>query len=470
MGNYREETRKLKVISECFVKPTVNLGNEASKTPIHMGIPDLFMLTMDTMQKGLLFDTKLQPNTLNKIEKSLYISLVHFYPLAGRLATQKFHDEHDCSFYVDCEAGTGATLVHASVDYTVSDILSSVDVHPIVESFFELGEKSVNHDGHTRPLLSVQVTELVDGVFIGFTMNHCIADGTSLWHFISTLSEIFFQINDKNEKDNALTLEAVQKISISKKPIIETLFPQKGNGPIFKLPYLEPEEFISRYDPGPLRVRIFCFSPESISILKAKANEECGPHNSISSFQALCAFMWQSITRARNLKPDDEVHCGIVINARAIFNPPFPPEYFRCFLTGTQSSSKVSDLINKGLGRSALLINQSIKSHDEKAYRGLIKIFEEHPMVVQAGPGTIYYRPNNIKIGGSSRFDMYGPEFGLGKAVAVLAGYASKEDGKVTANPGRQGGGSVDLEVCLKPETMNVLELDEEFMSFVSSI
>lgn len=63
---------------------------------------------------------------------------------------------------------------------------------------------------------------------------------------------------------------------------------------------------------------------------------------------------------------------------------------------------------------------------------------------------------------------MYGPEFGLGRAVAVLAGYANKDDGKVTANPGREGEGSVDLEVALKPNVMEALEFDADFMRFVS--
>ena len=63
---------------------------------------------------------------------------------------------------------------------------------------------------------------------------------------------------------------------------------------------------------------------------------------------------------------------------------------------------------------------------------------------------------------------MYGPEFGLGRAVAVRMGYSNKLNGKVTANPGCEGGGSVDLEICLRPEIMSTLEVDEEFMSFVS--
>ncbi|KAL9231703.1 hypothetical protein vseg_006896 [Gypsophila vaccaria] len=463
MANFGDEShRKLKLISECFVKPT-NVSSEAREKRINLSATDLITLSMDTMQKGLLFDTKLSPEIFKKLKKALCVSLVEFYPLAGRLATQKFHDEHACSIYIDCEAGSGVRLIHATVDYTISDILSSVDLHPIVESFFDLGEKSVNHDGHIRPLLTVQVTELHDGVFIGFTMNHCIADGTSFWHFISSLSEIFDQIkDDNNNKDKS--------ISISRKPIFETLFPHKGYNETYKLPYLEPNEFIARYNPGLLRVRIFHFSAQSISSLKAQANEQCGPGHNISSFEALCAFMWRLVTRARNIQPDDEIICGIVMNARTRLDPQLPPEHFRCVLTRARCMSKVGDLMNNDLGWAAKLVNERIKSQDDKAFRTVFKQIMEQPFLVHPGPGSPFYKPNSLTIGGSIRFDMYGPEFGLGKAVAVLAGYANKEDGKVTGNPGRRGDGSADLEVCLKPETMNALELDQEFMSFVSFV
>jgi len=80
----------------------------------------------------------------------------------------------------------------------------------------------------------------------------------------------------------------------------------------------------------------------------------------------------------------------------------------------------------------------------------------------------VYGAANGVVIGGSHRFDMYGPEFGLGRAAAVRMGYANKDNGKVTANPGREGGGSVDLEICLRPQIMKGLEEDEEFMSFVT--
>jgi hypothetical protein len=67
-------------------------------------------------------------------------------------------------------------------------------------------------------------------------------------------------------------------------------------------------------------------------------------------------------------------------------------------------------------------------------------------------------------MGSSPRFNMYGNEFGMGKAVTIRSGYAHKFDGKVSSFPGYEGGGSIDLEVCLPPDFMSALESDEEFM------
>uniref|UniRef100_A0A803LPJ3 Uncharacterized protein n=2 Tax=Chenopodium quinoa TaxID=63459 RepID=A0A803LPJ3_CHEQI len=465
-----EETnhQQINFFSECSIKPKYEV--KASKQPHYLASIDLMFLSLDHMQKGLLFHAKpqnIQSQLLDKLKISLSYALVYFYPLAGQLATQKFPDEHAIWVYVDCTTGPGARLIHAVIDFSVSDLLSSCDIHPVVPSLFDLGEKAVNYDGHTRPLLSVQVTELIDGVFIGFTMNHCLADGTSLWHFISTLSEIFVQLKDENHNDNNLTKTEVSSmdITVSRKPIYKPYFPE-GYGPIIKLPYLEPDEFVYRFDPGVLRERIFHFSSKTMSILKAKANEECD--NVISTFQALSAFIWTSITRVRNLEPSIRIICSFALSWRTRITPPFSQECFGNYIEGVQCASKVRDLLGLGLGSTALLIRQSVESIDDTEIQKRLHNYAKAPYVPQTGSRSAYYEPNGVLIAGSAKFDMYGPEFGLGKAVAVLAGYANKDDGKVTLNPGRKGGGSVDAEICLKPETMNALESDEEFMSSVS--
>ena len=186
----------IKVISECFVRPEHAVA--ATKNPFYLGPVDLVFLSVDPIQKGLLFphqNSSTRPEiscVVERLKRSLALALVHFYPLAGRFETTKYEDEHACWIFLDCTKGPGARLIHASyVDVSVSDILSSTDVHPAVRSFFDLGERIINYDGHTKALLSIQVTELLDGVFIGFSMNHSVVDGTSFVHFVNSLSEIF---------------------------------------------------------------------------------------------------------------------------------------------------------------------------------------------------------------------------------------------------------------------------------------
>ncbi|PWA81174.1 transferase, Chloramphenicol acetyltransferase-like domain protein [Artemisia annua] len=57
---------------------------------------------------------------------------------------------------------------------------------------------------------------------------------------------------------------------------------------------------------------------------------------------------------------------------------------------------------------------------------------------------------NSIHVGSSPKFNMYGCEFGLGKAVAARSGHTNKGDGKITMSPGREGGTkSVKMESCV---------------------
>ena len=278
----------VKHVSECFIKPKYEV--QEAKKPYYLAPMELAMLSLQYIQKGLLFKKPSQINdqkfTINQLlrslKDSLSLALVHFYPLAGQLATQINQKQHTCSIFIDCNKGPGAKFIHAEIDMTISDILSPTYVPEIVQSFFDhFG--AVNHDGHHRPLLSVQVTSLCDGVFISFSINHSVLDGTSFWHFWKVWSEIH-KFNNEKQK-------------ISRLYIHDRWFPE-GYDPTSSLPFIDPDEFISRFKPCEIRERFFHFTSESIEKLKAKANEECNTNN-ISSFKSLSAFVWRSIVRAK---------------------------------------------------------------------------------------------------------------------------------------------------------------------------
>uniref|UniRef100_A0A803PIS9 Uncharacterized protein n=1 Tax=Cannabis sativa TaxID=3483 RepID=A0A803PIS9_CANSA len=105
------------------------------------------------------------------------------------------------SFFIDCNNGAGASFDHVALDgVTVSDILDPIYIsNDVVYSFFPLNDVQ-NYQGVSKPLVAVKVTELVDGVFIGLSMNHSVADGTVFWLFFNTWSKI----SNDNENDVVL--------------------------------------------------------------------------------------------------------------------------------------------------------------------------------------------------------------------------------------------------------------------------
>ncbi|CAL1414943.1 unnamed protein product [Linum trigynum] len=96
-------------------------------------------------------------------------------------------------------------------------------------------------------LVTIQVTELVDGVFVGFSFNHAFGDGTSLWNFLTALSETFRE-----------------KTPISR-PSMNKWWFSEGHGPIIPLP---SDQIPSRYESPELLECFFHFSAESIAKIK----------------------------------------------------------------------------------------------------------------------------------------------------------------------------------------------------------
>ncbi|XP_010270496.1 PREDICTED: uncharacterized acetyltransferase At3g50280 [Nelumbo nucifera] len=443
-------------ISRCSVKPA-HLPDESSQ-PYYLNPWDLAMLTVHYIQKGLLFakpppsDNQDYPSIdaiINRLKHSLSRTLVHFFPLAGRFVTvQKRDNPPPYTVFVDCKDSPGAEFIHAVADVTVADVLSPIDVPHFVQSFFT-HDGAVNHDGHTMPLLAVQVTELLDGVFVGCSFNHTIGDGTSFWHFFNTWAEL--------TRDQG-------KDYISRPPVLKRWFPD-GQGPIINLPFTHHSEFIDRYRPPPLRERIFHFSPQSLARLKARANAE-SKTTVISTFQSLCALVWRSVTRVRNLPSNQKTSCRLAINNRTRLNPPISPDYFGNCIQTVSGTTTAGELLSHDLGWAAWMLHQAVVNHTDSVLRSWLETWMKAPSLYQIGR---FFDPYSVMIGSSPRFDMYGGnDFGWGQGVAIRSGFANKFDGKVSSFPGKEGGGSVDLEVCLSPEKMSALESDEEFMEAVS--
>ncbi|KAI3513095.1 hypothetical protein L1887_20421 [Cichorium endivia] len=450
------EAPTVKIISDCFVKP--KFVSEEAKKPIYFSPWDLAMISVNYIQKGLLFPRPENQDFsittfLEELKESLSATLTHFHPLAARLATVKLENPPSVVIFMNPENSPGARFIHSAVDLTVAEILTPVDVPLIVQSFFD-HHKAIDHDGHEMSLLSIQVTELTDGIFIGCSINHMVVDGTSFWHFFNSWSEVF-----RSKTQNG------HFIPISRPPVVERWIPP-GSDPILKLPFTHEDEYIDRPYSPLLRERIFHLSSISLSKLKAKVNSECNT-TKISSLQAVSAVVWRCVTRARRFPADRETSCRMAANNRSRLSPPLPENYLGNCIQTVRGIATAGELLDHGVGWAAWRLHEAVVKNDDKAIREFVDSWVKSPFVYKMGR---FFDGNSIQMGSSPRFDMYGNEFGLGKGVAVLSGYANKFDGKVTLYEGRDGGGSMDLEVCMLPENMEAFECDEEFMSVVNGV
>ncbi|KAB1220195.1 hypothetical protein CJ030_MR3G017019 [Morella rubra] len=137
-----------------------------------------------------------------------------------------------------------------------------------------------------------------------------------------------------------------------------------------------------------------------------------------------------------------------------------------CTASTTRSGvNTAGELLQQSLGWAAWQLHKAVVNYTDKLVLKYLDSWLQSPTVYQRAQLFDRY---SVMMGSSHRFNKYGNEFGMGKAVALRSGYANKYDGKVTWYPGYEGGGSIDLEVCLPPDSMIALESDEEFMEAVS--
>ncbi|KAE8654949.1 Catalytic, putative isoform 1 [Hibiscus syriacus] len=424
--------------------------HKAENQKVELNPWDLRFLLVGSIQKGLLFP-KPKPSAddentfIHRLKASFSTTLSHFPPLAGRLATAE-HDNDTVSFFIDCN-NAGALFIHAKVDgVTVSDVLEPVYVPSIILSFFPLNGLT-NYAGISEPLLGVQVTELADGVFLGCTMNHSVVDGTSFWHFINSWSEI----------------SRGWSIHISKPPVFRRSFFDNIDYPI-----RVPRSLIKQFHEDqlvvlqpPLRERVFHFTKQNIAKLKAKANSEVGTDN-ISSLQALLSHLWRSIVRNKKLNHDEQMTYCLWIGARSRLSN-LPQQYFGNAIKSGLITMKTKEVQEQKVGDIASEMNRLISVQTEEEFRREFESWIKSPK-----PLTMASIVRNFtETSSSPQFDIYSNDFGWGRPVAVRSGLGNKLNDKLTVFCGAEEG-SIDVEACLLPETLEAMASDDEFMDTVT--
>ncbi|PSR88243.1 Transferase protein [Actinidia chinensis var. chinensis] len=322
---------EVRLISTSLVQTGIHHADRIELTPW-----DLRLLLVDQIQKGLFFlkPTPSQEKELlaNNVVDNLKISfsrvLEFFPPHTGRFGITQ-NDDGTSSFFIDCN-NAGAQFIHAVVDtLTVNYILEPVNVPRVVHSFFPLNGVC-NYKGISEPLLAVQVTELIDGFFIGCTMNHSVADGSSFWHFFNSWLEISHGLGN-----------------ISRPPALTHWFPTDIDCPIH-IPF-SMKQVDKKFIVPPFKERVSHFTKEKIATLKGKANAEMSTA-CISPLRTLWAHLWRAVVRCQHIEANQEVKYVLVVSARPRLQPPLPEGYFGHTSRGEILTTTMGELVGQGLG------------------------------------------------------------------------------------------------------------------------
>ncbi|KAK8270752.1 hypothetical protein V6Z12_D11G218100 [Gossypium hirsutum] len=182
----------------------------------------------------------------------------------------------------------------------------------------------------------------------------------------------------------------------------------------------------------------------------------------ISSLQALLSHIWRSVIRNKRFDPNEETTYRVVVGARPRL-PELPDNYFGNAILGVLVTMKAKELLEQGTGNAAWTMNRKISTVTEESSKMFFESWTASPKFVTMST----FKSNGLTTSSSPRFNMYGNDFGWGKPIAVRSGSGNKFEGKTTLFCGAEEG-SIDIEVCLFPETMEALAIDEEFMDVVT--
>ncbi|XP_057860602.2 BAHD acyltransferase DCR-like [Cryptomeria japonica] len=386
-------------------KRTVSPATPSEPQQIKLLPLDLQMMFAQYIQQGLLYQIPGSnfSSQVDLLAETLSRMLVKFYPLARRLTTSPV----DGGIYILCNDSDVDFIEAMAGELSIADLI---------------------------------VTQLKDGVSVCCTVNHAVADGTSFWNFFNSWAELC----------------RTNETKISANPTYNRYLLDR-DGSAVRLG-LDPNGQIPRFCPPLLRVKMFHFSAHTIKRLKERANRDSPV--TVSSFQALCGHLWQAVTRARGLGPDETATFQLSVNCRPRLIPPLPESYFGNAVQAIFVTSTAGELNRLPLSFPAGLLNSLIGGQRDGAIRESIGKWVKEPVVYKFEELV----KNVLMVGSSPRFEIYENDFGWGGPVALRCGTNNHFDGMVSAFPSREGGGSVEFEICLLPPTMNALEIDQDFI------
>ncbi|XP_010435817.1 PREDICTED: phenolic glucoside malonyltransferase 1-like isoform X2 [Camelina sativa] len=393
------------------------------------------------------FDSAIVPN----LKASLSSSLSHYLPLAGKLVWEPL-DLKPSIVYSPNDA-VSFTVAESNADFsrlTGKEPFFSTELHPLVPE--------LQSSDDSASVMSFQVTLFPNqGFCVGVTAHHGVLDGKTTTSFLKSWAHICKHQDSSLPKDLTPFYDRTVikgppngdiKVLNSWQTLVKTFMGGKEpeNPKSLKLP---PSPVIS---PDAVRYTLE-LTPEDIQTFRERLKRESFPLSKVlrlSTFVITYSYALTCLFRARGGDPNEPVGFVFAADCRKIVTPPIPSSYFGNCAVSTYRIPLTADTFmgEEGFLASARLVSGLAEELEESVVWNIpdyVEFFSSIPL------GT-----KIVSVAGSTRFSVYGMDFGWGRPEKVVV--VSIDQGEAISlaeNRDRKGG--VEVGFSLKKHEMDAL-------------
>eukprot|EP01018_Ginkgo_biloba_P000765 Gb_31628 [translate_table: standard] len=393
---------------------------------------------------------------VERLKRSLSLSLVHFYPLAGRLVLGE-----DGRYAIDCN-DAGAEFIEARTNISLSDMQDDdFDRATLFQKLVEAGKTSLCNDCNL-PLVSIQVTRFAGGgLCVGLSINHVIVDGQSYWHFFKSWAELSRGVSISLLPIHNRTVFKVNKLELENRAAanitcIESLKSEWVEGSAVTNTAEETHQI--RISDIHVCYKTFHFTSDMFHSLKRLAMGRGVEGAASNTFSAFSSHMWKCIMKAKGVAEEETVYFLFPVNCRSRINPALPPAFFGNCVHLAVAQARAGKLFSERISYGAALIAEAMNSVRDKTIKDFIKTAEGRGNSMDQTASALLNNGHLIVMTYSTSFSVYNIDFGWGRPAHVKSVRPALSSGLVVAMEGRDGGRNIDASIALPSDQMQRLQ------------
>ncbi|KAJ6290430.1 hypothetical protein OIU78_026211 [Salix suchowensis] len=400
----------MKIMDVCQVTPASESATEFS---LPLTFFDMIWLKFPPVERIFFYKlTELSPSFFNSVilpnlKHSLSHALLHFLPLAGNL-TWPPQATKPILLYTPND-GVELTVAESNADF---HHLSGNGVREALASRLCIPELPVTDS--KASVIALKITLFPNqGFCIGISSHHAIMDGKSSTMFIKAWAHMCkLKYKWPGSDPNPRSLKLLPALAVLSSPVRAT----------------------------------FELSGEDIRKLRARVSAQAKPAH-LSNFVLVFAHASVCIVKSKGLESDRMVLMGFAADCRARLDPPIHENYFgNCVKLCAWHTEAGSLSEENGYLRAVERLSEFIRGLEKGVLDGSKTMLARYMTTAAA-------REFVIGVAGSTRFQVYGTDFGWGKPEKVETTSIDRT-GAISMAESKDGNGGVEIGLVLEKNEM----------------